>query len=211
MALHSREGQPIQVGGTVGYQQREALRINDEQVEQLASFDALERPRLKDQLNLSHGEDDRQILRLRDTAIDYFERVTSHYIKKQKRRVTFDAVTRQFEIPAVPWKSLEGVTVVDQGTKRQVGVDGFFVEESPLNVITAKTGTQLPQGDALRVTYTAGYESQSDVPAAVMQSLTVMVADLYEHRTSSPIVGQTLEDAPFEWSRLLSPHRVVTT
>jgi uncharacterized phiE125 gp8 family phage protein len=211
MALHSREGQPIQVGGTVGYQQQEALRINDEQVEQLVDFDAPQYERIKSQLNLSHDEDDIQILRLRQTAVDYFERVTSHYIKKQKRRVTFDAVTRQFEIPAVPWQSLEGVTVVNQGDKKQVGVDGFFVEKSPLSVVTAKTGTQLPQGDALRVTYTAGYDSKDDVPGAVAQSITMMVADLYEHRTSAPIVGQTLEDAPFDWSRLLSPHRVVTT
>jgi len=164
----------------------------------------------KSQLNLTHSQDDVYLEGLARSAISYFERVTSHYLRKQQRKTTFDGIKRQVEVPAVPWQSLDAVAFNDEGNIEQLPTDEFFVEEGTLNVVTAKSAATLPNADTMKVTYTAGYADPNSVPDGPAHAIKMIIADLYEHRTSTPITGQTLEEAPFNADRLIAPFKVHT-
>jgi uncharacterized phiE125 gp8 family phage protein len=164
----------------------------------------------KSQLNLAHDQDDNYLNGLARSAILYFERVTSHYLRKQQRKTTFDGIKRQVEVPAVPWQSLDAVEFNDEGDIEQLSTDKFFVEEGTLNVVTAKSAATLPNADTMKVQYTVGYDEPEDVPDGPAHAIKMIIADLYEHRTSTPITGQTLEEAPFNADRLIAPFKVHT-
>lgn len=211
--LNSRQNHQLQNGGTVGNYPAKIYRIADDRL----SIEAEEHTfyshfldASKQQLNLSHGQDDSYIVGVVQSAISYFERVTSHYLRKQQRTTTFNGISRQVQVPAVPWVSLDKVEVNDEGTLKEVPTTQFFVEQGTLNVVTSKTDTDLPHGDTMKVTYTAGYNGPADIPHGPVHAIKMIVADLYEHRTSTPITGQTLEDAPFDADRLVAPFKVHT-
>lgn len=68
-------------------------------------------------------------------------------------------------------------------------------------------GQQLRRWDAVRVRYTVGWATETDVPAPIRQATLLLVAQLYENRV--PEVDRTMSKVSFAVDALLSPYRLV--
>ena len=197
-------------GGTIGHHRDPVYRLSDELVERLETFTAPSLKTTKKHLNIGHDQDDSHIQNLTVAAVEYFERVTGHYIQKQQREVTFSRRSRTAEVVSTPWQSLDSAVVLDKGEERDVDVSDLIVDPGPPVIVRVKDNTTLPVGERMRFTYTVGYDEQENVPEGIRQAIRLMVADLYEYRTSAPITGQTLEDTPFDFDALVAPYKVIS-
>lgn len=189
---------------------REVIRERDVEVDRLTEHSFPTLSSLKDQLNISHSEDDSHLKALRSAVVDYFQRVTGHHIHEAKREVTFDGVKRKYRIPRTPWGTLVSATVSDEASDESVDTADFFVSPGPPVTVEVKSDQSMPVGDRTRLEYKVGYSNTDNIPEGVEQSLKVMVTDVYENRSSVPISGQTLEAVPFDWEALTRPYTVMT-
>lgn len=111
----------------------------------------------------------------------------------------FQAVT------AIDYYDSDGVLQSADIANFETRLDGDFVTIQP------KRGQSWPaadvRGDAIRVTYTAGYgDSPSDVPRGVRHALLMFAAHLYENRESVSEAKQAKH--PMGYDELIGNHRV---
>lgn len=59
--------------------------------------------------------------------------------------------------------------------------------------------------DAVKVTYTVGWDGADSVPAPLKQAMLIVLAQMYEHRT--PEIDGRLSEAEFTSSALIAPYR----
>lgn len=197
-------------GRLISNRSEEIFRVRDELVQQNADFEIPTLGALKAQLNVTHDEDTLQLDRLRTTAVDFFERISGHHLRSQKREVEFDGPSSAYQIPRTPWQKLNGITKYDEGDSTTLDTSDYYVEEGPPAYVKEKTGTSVTDVTSIQIQYTVGYNSLDDVPGSIQQALRIMVTDLYEYRASAPITGQTLQEVPFDWEDLIAPYQVVT-
>ena len=177
----------------------------DDLIEEKASWSLPTVGEVKRKLNLAHGEDDKQIDRIITAVMDYFQKATDHMLRKQEREAEYDAVAGWYRLPKGPFVSFDSVVSVREGEETEQDLDNYYTKGGEPRIIKAKD-VALSDGNRTRITYTVGYEEKTDVPHGIREGLSKMAVDLYEHRTSAPITGQTLSEAPFNFDRLVAPY-----
>jgi len=195
---------------TISSRTRKVYRIRDERLSKEENFQTPDLNSIKDHLNLEHSEDTTHLANLRKTATRYFERVTGKMIAPQTREVVFSDVSTEYEIPRAPWIELQEIVKIDEGSETTLDTSDYYVEDGVPVYVKEKTGTSVTNVSGIKIRYRVGYQDESSVPGDVKHVLRIMVGDMYEYRTSTPITGQSLESIPFDWHRLIAPHQIIT-
>lgn len=166
---------------------------------------------VKDYLEVTHSEDDSQIEDHLSTARDFFGRISGHRIDEQTREATFDRAARLYEIPSRPVNSLTKFESLDEGTATEHDVSNIYTYGSEAPEVHVKRAFAFSAPlDAVRITYTAGYPSASDVPNGIGEVLKKMVSDLYEFRTSVHQTSNVPRELVLQWKDLLTPYSILT-
>lgn len=127
---------------------------------------------LKAAMRVEHSAEDDVISRYADTALDFFERVTDHYLRSTTLQGRF--AESPIEVTARPF--VEVVTAKDD--------DGADVT---LTTTDTPSGTFVFEWDssadgACTITWTVGESSRGAIPATSAQAVRVLVSDCYVHR-----------------------------
>lgn len=145
----------------------------------------------KEQVRVTHDDEDNTITVLRDAAIRNVERVSGVILAPTEFRWTAPRFGASIELPVGPVISLEGVTFLDAAGAEQIYADARLVGNSVMPA--AGSGWPAAHGQ-IAVEFTAGLDAPEDAPellAAVRLKLTA----LEDRGRSRPEVIDALERA----------------
>ncbi len=125
---------------------------------------------IKAHLRVEHDAEDDVIARYCDAALDWFERVTDHYL----RYVTLEQVftSSPVELPTRPFVEIVRATDEDANTVT------VTTEESYGGVTVCSWDTL----QDVKLRWKVGYEERKDIPPMSVAAIRVLVGDLYVYR-----------------------------
>lgn len=166
----------------------------------------------KEQLNVIGTVDDALITRLIAAAVDHVERTTGLVLSRRQVVEHASGFGRSLALRAWPIASIDAVSYRDTSNVPQI-LDGTAywtnsgsrpVHISPIRASGWPLAT-VGRG-AISVTMTAGYAEANDVPATVIQALSVIVAEFYANREAGALSADA--DRSIRW--LLRHHKLKT-
>lgn len=181
---------------------------------------------VKAHLRVDHSEEDELIeayMVAAEQRLEGLYGITGRAFRPQRYRVSFGRFGPSLCLPFPPTISVDALTYLDNngdeqsfaqaGNWRVIGIG------SPRGaVIVPEDGVSwpslyaTPDPDLVRVEFTAGYQSATSpgddlVPAQIKHAVKMIVADWYEHRTSS-VIGTSAAELPHGVENLIAPLRV---
>lgn len=181
---------------------------------------------MKAHLRVDHTDDDALIQAYTMAAeqrIDGPRGICGRAFRPQRLRASFPGFGARISLPFPPLISVDSLTYLDSNGDEQT-----FAESGQWRVIGANTeqgaeivplsGVAWPSllatsdGDLVRVTFTAGYQSfaspENDVlPEIIKAAVKLIVADWYEFRPST-VIGTVAAPTPHGAEMLVAPFRV---
>lgn len=170
----------------------------------------------KDHLKIDGTTDDDYITELikhaRNFAEDYMSRTIM--TRDVEYRINKFPGVRHIELPVGPCNTSTGFAITytdDEGNTGQTFATSNYelVNTYKPNIIRLLWEKEWPSDVAatepITITYKSGVDSATDVPYTIKQAIMLLVADMYEHRTTTP--GRSNSRRSCSSERLLNLHR----
>lgn len=163
----------------------------------------------KQQLEVVADDDDDLIERLLSAAVDLVERHTGLILSRRSVVEHADTLGGEIRLRAWPIASIDAVAYRDRANEAQL------LDPTLYRLSGARPGYVAALGrgawphctvgrGSVTVTLTAGYAEPNDVPATILQALSLIVAEFYANREA----GALSKDAQRSVKWLLDPHRM---
>lgn len=152
-----------------------------------------------DHLRLNQTDDQSRIERLILAAAKYIETTGSVSMAARQYRLYCDAFRSEIELPNPPLASVEAVKYTDDDGVEQTAATSLYTVDavSAPGVVRLAYGESWPstraESGAVRIEYTAGYASQSEIP----EDLRLLTLFVVEHWYDNPD-----QDVPASLTRL---------
>lgn len=167
-----------------------------------------------DSSDLTGRPDDDLVLSYISAAREYCENFTGATFSLSEYEVSFTSWSMPIELPNAPFGALTRVTVSDDASDPDVDITNFVVTyNGKYPVVNTASGVTLPAiapGDTARITYIAGYGSESDapapVPATARQAMLLLIGHWYSMREA--VAEGAVVRVPLGVESLLRPHRM---
>lgn len=165
------------------------------------------------------NDEDELIATLIAAATDRIETITGRALLTQTWDLKLDRwPLGAIDVPKPPLRSVTSITYVDAAGASQTWTSSLYQVSAPSGS-TADRGrivpaygqaypTLRPQMDAVTVRFSAGYGSNTSVPAALKQALLLLVGEWYDGSRSGVVIGSVLNPMPHGVSALLMPYLV---
>lgn len=163
------------------------------------------------------SDDDALLVALIEAAtahLDGWDGILGRCLMTQTWRQDFPGFAARLRLPLRPVQSIASIKYLDRNNAEQTldpsvytfraDPQGVYVE---LNPDQAWPNTAA-RPDAVSVTFVAGYEDATKVPAPIKQAMLLMIGHWYENR-EAVTVGVTAMPMPMSAHYLLNPYRVV--
>lgn len=140
-------------------------------------------------LRLTTSTDDDYVDRLVLVAKNWVENHTHRTAVKSTYRLNFDRFPAEIFIPQVPVVSVDSVKYFDNdGDQQTLSSDNYQVD------LNGEPGRIMPgfgftwpaartQYNSIEVLFDAGYADAASVPDDIVEAISIMVTDMYMHRT----------------------------
>lgn len=142
-----------------------------------------------DHCGIPTHDQDAWLLRAIRAAREFAEIVQHRQFMTATWRLTLDEFPSwEIKVPMPPLQSVSSITYLDTGgTSQTLGITLYTVSaDAEPTRITPAYGQVWPstryQLEAVKVTFVAGYTSANLIPQTTIIAMTMMAADLYEHR-----------------------------
>ena len=172
---------------------------------------------LKTHLRITFSDDDAYIAALESAAVGMVEEYTNRYMLE----TTVNQYGNKFSDLEILFKS----PVKKSGWRAYYRKDDLWIviDAEDIEVVYAISPSRVYATDkgsipsvstddvfqAWYINYDVGYATVGDIPAALIQAIKIIVADLYENR-QSVIVGKMVSEIPKTATYLMNPYRVQT-
>lgn len=163
---------------------------------------------------VTHATEDSVIELLIRAAAGWVEQYTHRALLTQTYRMALSAMPRRWWLPmAAPLQSVSSVQYYDAANALQTWSSGNYLtpashEPAMIEVIpTATLPTLYSRSDAVLVTYVAGWSDPDDVPAELVQAVTMLAVHWYENREAA-LVGTISKEIEFGVTALCAPYRL---
>lgn len=140
----------------------------------------------KAQLRIEHDDEDGQILGLISAGREWVENYTGLILAPREVTETFDALCSYQQLDAWPIDTDGTVTITyldAAGTEQSLAGSRLMASRRPAR-ISAAIGSSWPAtykaGEAISVTFTAGYPTPDDVPWALKQAILLHIQAMYD-------------------------------
>lgn len=166
---------------------------------------------VKVHLRVDHTDDDDYITSLINAAADYCSSYTQRALLTTNVVAICDSFQKTLELPLSPCQSIESVIYLDSsGSEQTLDASKYklntYAEPSTFVMLNGWPDT-LWQFDAVKITYTSGYESADDIPAQIKQAILLIVGHYYENREES-VKGTIISEIPLASKYLLDQVRI---
>lgn len=167
----------------------------------------------KAHLRVDHSDDDALIDSLLAAAVghlDGWSGILGRALITQTWRLDMPSFGYPIRLPLAPVQSAT-IAYSDTDNADQAFAEASFalLTDATGPYVALVSGASWPsvysRGDAVRVTFVAGYGDATAVPAAIKAAILLMVGHWYEHR--STVVDGNVMALPFGAEALLSPYR----
>lgn len=166
----------------------------------------------KEYLRVDHGDEDELILALIASARAAVEAHTKRSILRTTWAYRIDGCFPwEIRLPIGPLRTTSGLVVQyvdDAGATQTLASSNYQTSLGITGIIRPAYGKTWPstrsQMDAVTVTFQAGELSADDVNPALMASMRMYLADLYEHRETI-VIGVSAQRIPMAVQNLLTP------
>lgn len=169
---------------------------------------------LKEHLRITFSNDDNYISTLAIAAQETVEKFCNIFLldtELNQYGFTISDVEILFKSPILSTNT--PVLSVNQSASwvAQTGVE-FITKAKPPRMYLNNTSIDTPDTNITqkyKVNYRVGYDSVNDIPAALIQAIKIIVADMYENR-QSVIVGKTVSEIPKTAEYLMQNYKIQT-
>jgi len=172
----------------------------------------------KDQLRITHDNEDSYITRLITVARQAAETHTGRALASATFELTLDEFPESQEI-ILPYPPLESVTSIKyrdtDGIEATLDIADYIVyDDMPAKIVPAYNeefpGIELYPIGAVKIRYVAGYTGEGElvVPEEIKQGILLLIADYYEYREDILGKGHIPKTVPFGVKALFSPYWV---
>jgi uncharacterized phiE125 gp8 family phage protein len=183
-----------------------------------SSFTVLSTTDLKTHLRVTDTNSDSYIGALADVAISLVEAQTGRSLGSRKYTWTMDGFPCQsyLYVPKPPLQSVTSITYIDTDESTQTWGSTYYTVDT--NSVPARISPAYQESwpinlnipNSVTITFTAGYGSSSQVPAALLHAAKFIGAHLWTNR-QDVVMGngfQTAVTIPQNSSWLLAPYQV---
>lgn len=175
----------------------------------------------KQHLRVDIDDDDLLISLYLEAATQWCEEYVSGAFMTQTIRQDlpyFSDITYLFRGPV---QSISSIKYIDNDDVLQTLATNFYNLDSVGNPARIslqwdeRWPTTVPRGDAVQITYVAGYPEGSpandpqNVPSPIRAAILMVLGDLYEHRENTT-VGNSVIELPLAAKMLLQPYRLIS-
>jgi uncharacterized phiE125 gp8 family phage protein len=143
---------------------------------------------IKSALKIDYTDDDADLIRLREAALDLVERRTQCYLSPQVRQMYLAQFTDTL-IADHPFNSVSSVQYYDgSNTLVSMPSSGYWIDRTggPMPVLRFLDHPSIYEGTAVTVTYNAGY---STVPNVLVHAVISLVGGWYNNPESVQPIG----------------------
>lgn len=147
-------------------------------------------------------------------ATGWVEDFTGRALMLQTRKVALPGFPRRLWLPyGAPNASIVAVTYADTANATQTLSSSVyslvqFSEPACLTLVNGQTWpSTFDRDDAVVVEYTVGASSPEAVPAALVQTVLLLIGHWYENREQA-VTGSIITNIPFAAEALCAPHRL---
>jgi uncharacterized phiE125 gp8 family phage protein len=163
----------------------------------------------KNHLRVEAPEDDALIAALIAAARDQLEGETSRQLVTATWRLSLDCFPAVIRLPISPVQSVSSIQYLDANEVLQTLSASVYVvdtDRKPARIAPAYGEvwpTTLPQINAVKVTFVAGYGTPAAVPESIKEALKLMIGHWYENREAS-ITGTIVTALPDGIQRIIN-------
>lgn len=178
-----------------------------------ATVEPVELRDLKEQLRITHNDQDALLLRCLQAGRSWVETVTNRALMTQTWSISFDGwPLKPFYLPSPPFVAITAFTYRDAGGDSQPFTAYSVDSTGDLARVRFNPDAELPTLDensmgAVTVTFTAGAATRAEVAPAIGYAILLLAASFYEN-PSEVTQGAALNRTPFGVDALLSPFTV---
>ncbi len=171
----------------------------------------------KAHLNVLSDIDDDLIKFLISVATEQAEEITNRQLMRATYEMTMDILPDRFEIKKPPLHAVEKIEYIPDGLSSYVLLDpSMYMVDTTVEpgVVIRRNDVTYPaiswMVNAVRVTFTAGYEDAASVPKSIKQWMLIRIATLFEHR-EEVVIGTIVTPIKNDYNDyLISKYRVIS-